>query len=689
MRISNDIKATRKVNDIEQRNIGILDTRIQDSYVPIYYRGDDTALEHLSKALGSFNPTLLRLHAQEDDRRYRTEVAEGYALARKYAGQDMSLADFHELVREGKAPELRKLTKYNEHGINTFQMAEAAESMSAQMNKWYEEWTSPDGKRLADIADPLEFDRIYNQAESAFWQEKTGGQYDPKLFQKIYASQAAETRAGIFRKYLSGRAEMKLQQARATLSKYLDTSVRERFGTAEYIRNPGAWQAQSLAHIQQAVKLMASTTSEAEAKQAAAQYMVTMFNYANNPNDFKRMYNMMQQTDVYKDPTYRANIDNAYNNADKQYKYEQAQRRAEARAARMEARIRREEIAQAQAQKVLAGFTREQLDDPQVQEQLYKLSQQGNKEFNNALLNRLHVMRTVGPDAKMSANEYSLYIQQVGRDGYTLEDIQNNKRLSALQKDYAKMMLEQKNTSNIAAYDAMPQLGVILKQEGFDTKNMQDPYVLMAVNALSENHRLALSSGVAQYLATQNKSDFSNQEEKQKVLTELDQKWAIEKGPQAPQIIREEYRKQTAITMIDGDKANTELKYLNDLRLAAKKNSKQKAALDAVFNVIQTLGSNYANGQDIYKESVSDLIDNQFLGTTLTSMTQLADRDKWLAEAGLKLQDGTDVTNWSQIISLGVSAATVYHAEKRNKEEKARKNAEELYNRAVENRTDQ
>jgi len=685
MRISDNIKATRKVNDIEQRNLGILDTRIQDSYVPIYYRGDNTALEHLSKALGSFNPTLLRLHAQEEDKRYRSEVAEGYALARKYAGQDMNLADFHELVREGKAPELRKLTKYNEHGINVFQMSEAAESMSAQMNIWYENWRSPDGKRLADIADPLEFDRAYNQAESAFWQEKTNGKYDAQLFQKLYAPQAAETRSAIFRKYLSGRAEMRLNEARESLSRYLDTTVREKFGTADYARNPRAWQANTLKHIEQAVKLMAGTTSEAEAKQAAAQYMVSMFNYANNPNDFKRMYDVMKQTEVYKDPTYRANIDNAYNNADRQYKFEQAQRRAEARAARMEARIRQEEVAQAQAQKVLAGLTREQLDDPQVQEQLFKLTQQGNKDFNNALLNRLHAMRTVGPDVKMNANEFSMYIQMVGRDGYTLDDIQNNTRLSALQKDFAKMTLGQKNSSETASYDSLPQLGVIMKQEGFDTKNMTEPYILMAANALMRDHRNMLANGVQQYLTSQNKADFTNSEEKQRVLSELDQRWAVENGPRAPQIIRDEYRKQTAITMIDGDKANTELKYLNDLRIAAKRNTKQKAALDAIFNVIQTLGANYANGQDIFKGSVADLIENQVLGTTLTSMANLGTNNKFLAEAELKLSDGTDITNWGQIITLGVSAATTYKAEQRKKEEKVTANAEELYNRATEN----
>ena len=231
----------------------------------------------------------------------------------------------------------------------------------------------------------------------------------------------------------------------------------------------------------------------------------------------------------------------------------------------------------------------------------------------------------------------------------------------------------------------MPQLGVIMKQEGFDTKNMQDPYVLMAAEALTRDHRNAMALGEAQYLASQNKAAFTTDEEKQKVRAELDTKWAVENGPRAPQIIRDEYRKQTTITMIDGNKANTELKYLNDLRTAAKRNTKQKAALDAIFNVIQTLGANYANGQDIFKGNVADLIENQVLGTTLTSIANLGTNNKFLAEAELKLSDGTDITNWGQIITLGVSAATTYKAEEQKKAKEAITNAEKQYDRATEN----
>ena len=650
MRIADYIKPTRQVRDLERRSPSALDARIQDSYAPIYYRGDADALNNLSRALASFNPALIRLRDQAADKQYRTEVAEGYALARKYAGQDMSLADFHQLVREGKAPELRKLSKYHEHGINTFQMSEAAESMSAQMNKWYDEFVTPDGKRLAEITDPLEFDRIYNQAESQFWQEKTGGQYDPELYQKIYATQADSTRSVIFRKYLNDRAEAKLHQAQSTLSQYLDTTVRDKFGTAEYINNPKAWQKTTTEQIEAATALMARTTSTDEAHRAAAQYMTTMFNMGNTPKDFDRMYAAMQKTSAYKNPTYRSNIDNAYRTATWQYETKQAHLRAEARARRAEARLARQEAEERQAANILSGYTPEQLNDPETRRRLFDIAQQKGDHFVSTLYRRLNTLQHLGPDASMDNTEFSMTAKLYASGMRGEKDLAREKRMNQTQLDVIKMIIKENAKSEKKDYDDSAYLKAAI--DSSPEAQQKDAWGLIANEAIIQHHREFVENYMTQ-------ANPQTEQERETVRSQAEQAWGTDWGFRTKEIVDKEYKRQTGITLVDPVSAANEL---SALVRGADRNTREGRVRFQIGQAISNMSAKINNGNSVAGLSGSEIINHGFLGSQFNNMAALSQADADLASAGLTLLNGEPLTHWMQIITLGVSGAQAYRA---------------------------
>lgn len=299
-----------------------------DSYARPFYH-NNTRLQSLSGALERFLPAYVAFDRKKKDEQYRKEVAEGYALAAKYAGQDYSVDAFREMVAKGQSEKMRRLTKAHEHGINQFQMAQGMNRLGTEMQEWYDNatFTDEEGKsrRIAEIEDPVVFDRAFNRALSEKWEQMTGGKYDAQLFKEHFSETARAVHNVINAKFLAARAQAKLDETNKSASSYMDSVFTHLLTESrDFYINPNKAISEAIYNFNKALDVHASTSSTVEAAQWAARYINAQF-HDKNPTEINRLLKMAGKIDrVWKNPQYRDQIETAAQQA--RYQWDNKQR---------------------------------------------------------------------------------------------------------------------------------------------------------------------------------------------------------------------------------------------------------------------------------------------------------------------------------------------------------------------------
>lgn len=307
-----------------------------DSYARPFYH-DNQRLNSISASLEKWLPTFVNYQKNEDDRKYRKEVADGYALAAKYAGEDPSVEGFRQMVADGRAEGMRSLSKAHEHGINTFQMEAAMNKLNTQMQEWWDNSTFIDetGKerRISEVQDPAEFDRQYNKAISSTWEQLTGGQYDSQLYKQAFQQTAGAIHNIINQKFLAKRAEAKKFETDNGATAAMDSVLAPALGSKMLYLEPQKFDALITDRMNHNLDIHASTSSTAEAAQWGVDYYVA--NIINkNPTEIQRLLQSAKGVRrIWDNPKHRLAIESAVKTArynwdmeerNRQYKYAKA-----------------------------------------------------------------------------------------------------------------------------------------------------------------------------------------------------------------------------------------------------------------------------------------------------------------------------------------------------------------------------
>ncbi|EFB89780.1 hypothetical protein HMPREF7215_2594 [Pyramidobacter piscolens W5455] len=338
---------TRIVKDLDQRVVTSASRSVTDSYARPYYH-NDTRLQSLAGALGRFLPAFVDYDRQKKDEQYRKEVAEGWALAQKYSGRGYSVEEFRSIVENDGAEKFRRLTKAREHGVNQFQMMEMTGSLAADMDDWFKHKTFVDqnGNELpiADVQDPAVFDRLFNQEVSRRVQEKTGGQYDARLFQEYFTPRLASIHNQVTQQFLQKRASALLFETQQKFTEAMNAVLEPNMNSKAFYGSPSQWIKDNSPVLNHALDVFASQSSREEAAAMGAAYLISHFHEGMSDQAKETWRSFYKSIPLLRnDPRNVEKIEDALNTANWQWNQKQERLRSEARYNQLQAQKAQED----------------------------------------------------------------------------------------------------------------------------------------------------------------------------------------------------------------------------------------------------------------------------------------------------------------------------------------------------------